>query len=98
MKKTILATLAVAALCAMPLAASAQDVRVRAGERGVVVRTDGPQRPGWHHRHRGHVEERVIRRGDRRTTIMTGPRCRTVAVRTVRPNGDVVIRRSQHCR
>ncbi|MBN8943469.1 MAG: hypothetical protein J0H01_28445 [Rhizobiales bacterium] len=99
MKKLILATLAAAALCGATVAASAQDMRIRSGEGGVTIRTDRDHRHGgWDRRDgRRHVEERVIRR-DRRVTVMQGERCRVVSVRSVRPNGDVVIRRSRQCR
>ncbi len=93
MKALTLGALAAALLFSAP--AFAQDVRIRAGEGGVSIRSDDG-RPGYR-RDRG--PDRVIIRERRapRVVIRERERCRNVVIRTERPNGTVVVRRERRC-
>ncbi len=94
MKKLAFAALAAGILCAAP--SFAQDVRIRAGEGGVTIRTDSDR--DRMRRHDRYGEERRWRRGRDREVYVTGStRCRTVVERTERPNGTIVVRRMQRC-
>lgn len=93
MKFLTLGALAVALLFSTP--SFSQDVRIRAGEGGISVRTDDG-RPGYRRDRRPDrviIRERRSDRFDRRRE-----RCRDVTVRTQRPNGTVVVRRERRCR
>jgi len=106
-------TLALGAIAAVLLFATpsfAQDVRIRAGEGGVSVRTD-EGRPGWRGDRRPDRDrdsrrawrgdggsERVIIRDRRPDRLVFRERgCRTMTVRSERPNGTVTIRRERRC-
>ena len=94
MKTFAFAALAAGLLCAAP--SFAQDVRIRAGEGGVTIRTDsGRDRMRRHDRY---GDERRWRRHRDREFVTGSTRCRTVVERTERPNGTVVVRRMQRCR
>jgi hypothetical protein len=108
MKIAVLGALGAALLLATP--SFAQDVRFRAGEGGVSIRTDdgrdgrrddrrwrgGDRRGDW----RGdRGPDRVIIRDRRpdRVVIRERGNCRNVTIRSERPNGTVVIRRERRC-
>ncbi len=91
MKALTLGALAAALLFSAP--AFAQDVRIRAGEGGVSIRSDDGG-PGYR-RHRG--PDRVIIRERRAPRVVVRERCRNVVIRTERPNGTVVVRRERRC-
>jgi hypothetical protein len=93
MKTFAFAALAAGLLCAAP--AVAQDVRIRAGEGGVTVRTDS-DRDHWRGRRYG--DERRWRRHRDRDVYVTGSTgCSTKVIRSERPNGTVVVRRIKRC-
>jgi hypothetical protein len=106
MKLAALGALAAALLLATP--SFAQDVRIRAGEGGVSIRSDDGRdgRRNWRDDRRS---DRVIirdRRPDRviirdrrpdRVVIRDRGNCRNVTIRSERPNGTVVIRRERRC-
>ncbi len=91
MKILALGAFAAALLVAAP--SFAQDLRIRAGENGVRIRTDD-RGPGWR-RDRG--PDRVIIRERRAPRVIVRERCRNVVIRSERPNGTVVIRRERRC-
>ncbi len=90
MKILALGAFAAALLVSAP--SFAQDVRIRAGENGVRIRTDDGRGPGW----RRDRPDRVIIRERRGPRVMR-ERCRNVVIRSERPNGTVVIRRERRC-
>lgn len=94
MKKIALALLA-AGLCVAP--ALAQDVRIRAGEGGVTIRTDDDSRYERRRYDRRYGEERRWRHRDRDVYTTGSVGCRNVTVRSERPNGDVVVRKMRRC-
>lgn len=98
--RTLALALAAAGLFVAPALtltqAQAQDVRIRAGEGGVTIRSHEPR---YEHRrdHRRYGDERRWRRHDRDVRVIGRPGCRNVTVRSERPNGDVVVRRMRRC-
>lgn len=105
MKFAALGALAATLLLATP--SFAQDVRIRAGEGGVSIRSDDG-RDGRRHWRDGRRSERVIIRDRRPDRVIIRDRrpdrvvirdrgCRNVTIRTERPNGTVVIRRERRC-
>ncbi|MDP2803998.1 MAG: hypothetical protein Q8O26_19175 [Phreatobacter sp.] len=76
----------------------AQDLRIRAGEGGISVRSGDDRRDDRRGYRRDRGEDRVIIRERRSEGFGRGrERCRDVTVRTQRPNGTIVIRRERRC-
>lgn len=100
MKFIALGALAAALLFSAP--SFAQDLRIRAGEGGISVRSGDDRRDDRREDRRGYRrdrgEDRVIIRERRSEGFGRGrERCRDVTVRTQRPNGTIVIRRERRC-
>ena len=81
--------LAAAGLLFIVVRASAQDIGVSVGERGVRVGVDTDRRDYDRRRYRG--ERRVYTDGRR------GGGCVEVTTRKRLPNGNVIIKKSQRC-
>lgn len=94
MTKIALALAAAGVLCAAP--AFAQDVRIRAGDSGVTIRTDDHSRMERRHERR-FGEERRWRHRDRDVYVTGSTGCRVTTVRSERPNGTVVVRKIRRC-
>ncbi|WP_296579846.1 hypothetical protein [Phreatobacter sp.] len=96
MKLIALGALAATLLFSAPT--FAQDLRIRAGEGGISVRSGDDRRDDRRSYRRDRGPDRVIIRERRSERFNRGrERCRDVTVRTQRPNGTIIIRRERRC-
>jgi hypothetical protein len=75
---------AAAAILAVTVPATAQELRVRAGDEGVKVRVGRDHDDGWRHRDEGFRHREGFRESRR------GHDCRTITIRKRTPEGMVV--------